>query len=86
METDRYSVMHLIRGRELGFWNTLTGNVKRCIKHKILQTCDNINSCDIYFDDCVYSYLATCYCVIRGFRDQNYCEFLSRTDVEDLFL
>jgi len=76
METDRYcsSVVHLLCGRELGFRNALTGNAKWCAKHKILQTCDNINDCDVYYDDCVYLYLATCHCVIRGFRDQNYSE------------
>jgi len=93
IETDRYcsSVMHLLCGRELGFrprelGNALTGNAKRCTKHKILQTCDNINGCDVYYDDCVYSYLATCHCVIRSFRDQNYSEFRSHTDVEEVFL
>jgi len=78
--------MHLLHGRELGFRNALTGNAKRCTKHKILQTCDNINGCDVYYDDCVYSYLATCHCVIRGFRDQHYSEFRSRTDVDEVFL
>jgi len=34
----------------------------------------------------IYSYLATCHCVIRGFRDQNCSKFRSRTDVEDVFL
>jgi len=59
------------------------------LKHKILQMFDNINGCDIYYvyyDDCVYSYLATYHYVIRGFRDQNYSEFRSRTDIKDVFL
>jgi len=88
MKTNRYcsSVVHLLRGRELGFRNALTGDVTRCAKHKMLQTCDNIIGCDVYYDDRVYSYLATCHCVIRGFRDQNYSEFLSRTNVDKVFL
>jgi len=39
--------------------------------------CININ-CDIYFNDRVYSYLATCYWVIHGSRDQTYSEFWPR--------
>jgi len=35
----------------------------------------NINGCDVNYDDCIYSYLAACHCVIRGFRDENYSEF-----------
>jgi len=88
IETDIYcsSVMRLLRGRKLGFRNALTGNVKRCTKHKILQMCNNINGCDVLYDDCIYSYLATSHCVIRGFRDESYSEFRSRTDVKDVFL
>jgi len=66
--------MYLHRGRELGFQNALTGNVKRYIKHKILQTCDNINVCDEYFNDYTFSYLGTCQVVIRGISFKHYSE------------
>jgi len=66
-------MVHLCRGRELGFRNALTGNAKECTKHKILQTCDNINGCEDKFYDGVYS-LGTCHYVIRGSREENYIE------------
>jgi len=69
------SVVHLLHGRKLGFQNAFTGNIRRCSNHKILQTCDNINGCDVNFDDGVYSSLATCNYVIRGSRDENYKKF-----------
>jgi len=76
---DRYcsSMVHLLRGRELGFRNALTGNVKtRCTKHKILQMCGDMYDCDGSFDDRVYSYLVICDCMIRGFHydEGNYYE------------
>jgi len=82
---DRYCslVVHLFRGRELGARNALTGNVKWCTKHKILQTCDNINGCNSLYVDGIYSLLSTCHCVIRDTRDENYSEFRSREYVED---
>jgi len=73
---DRYcsSVVHLLRGKELGFQNALTGNVTRCTKHKMLQMCGNMNDCNGLFDDRTYSYFTICHCTIRGFRDGNYIE------------
>jgi len=62
-------MVHLLRGRELGFRNALTGNVKtRCTKHKILQMCGDMYECNGVFDDRVYSYLVICNCMIRGFH------------------
>jgi len=80
MKTDRYCslVVHLLRGKELGFRNALTGNAIWCTKHETLQMYHNINGCDIYFYDRVYSYLATYYWVIRGSRDQTCSEFWPR--------
>jgi len=51
------SVVRLLRGRELGAQNTLTGNVERCAKHKMLRTCGKMNDCNGFFDDRAYSYL-----------------------------
>jgi len=87
MKTDKYcsSMVHLLRGRELGAQNALTGNAKRCTKHKMLQMCDNMNDCNGLFDDRAYSYLATCHCMIRGFHDENYDEeeIYDRIDTND---
>jgi len=41
-------------------------------------------SCDAHFNDCVYSYLATCHCVIRGFHAENCNEFWLHTEDEYL--
>jgi len=74
---DRYcfSMVHLLRGRELGFRSALTDNVTtRCTKHKMLQMCGNMYDCNGIFDDRAYSYLTTCYGMMRGFRDGNYNE------------
>jgi len=73
---DKYcsSLVHLLRGRELGARNALTDNAKRCTKYKILQTCDNINDCNGLFNNRAYSLLSTCHYVNRGFRDENYNE------------
>jgi len=71
---DKYcsSMVHLLRGRELGFRNALTGNVTiRCTKHKMLQMCGNMHDCTENFDDRACSYLATCHDILRGFRDRN---------------
>jgi len=81
---ERYcsSMVHLLRGRELGFRNVLTGNVKtRCAKHKILQTCENIIGCNELFGDDVYSSLDTCYItsVISGSIKQKYVDFWTYT-------
>jgi len=65
-------VVHLLRGRELGARNALTGNVERCAKHKTLRTCGNMTDCNGFFDDRAYSYLVTCYDMIRGYLDRNY--------------
>jgi len=59
---------------EFGTQNALTGNAKRCTKHKMLQTCDNIIGCNKLFYDGVYSSLGTCHSVIRGSRNQNYTD------------
>jgi len=76
METDRYcsSMMHLLMEENLDFETRLLAT-RNGTKHKILQMCNNINGCDIYFDNGVYSYLATCHYVIRDFRDENYKKF-----------
>jgi len=79
---DRYcsSMVHLLRGRELGFRNALTGNVTtRCAKHKMLQTCENIIGCNELFDDDVYSSLDTCHSVICGSLKQKYIDFWTYT-------
>jgi len=79
---DRYcsSMVHLLRGRELGFRNALTGNVTtRCAKHKMLQKCDNIIGCNELFDDDVYSSLDTCHSVISGSVKQIYIDFWTYT-------
>jgi len=71
---DRYcsSMVHLLRGRELGFRSALTGNVTtRYTKHKMLQMCGNMYDCNGLFDDRAYSYLTTCYGMMRGFRNEN---------------
>jgi len=69
-------MVHLLRGRELGFRNALTGNVKtRCTKHKILQMCGSIIGCNGLLNDRAYSYLVTCDYMIRGYHDDgNYYE------------
>jgi len=70
-------MVHLLRGREFGFRNALTGNVTtRCTKHKMLQMCGNMYDCNGIFDDRVYSYLVICNCMIRGFHydEGNYYE------------
>jgi len=73
-------MVHLLRGRELGFRNALTGNVKtRCVKHKMLQTCDNMIGCNELFDDDVHSSLNTCYSVISGSLKQKYIDFWTYT-------
>jgi len=79
---DRYysSVVHLLRGRELGFRNALTGNAKRCTKHKMLQRCNNIIGCNELFYDDVYSSLDTCHSVIRGSLKQKYIDFWIHTE------
>jgi len=71
--------VHLLRERELGFRNALTGNAKRCTKHKMLQTCDNILGCKEFFYD-VYSSLNTCHSVIHGSLKQKYIDFLTYTE------
>jgi len=38
----------------------------------------------MHFDDCVYSYLDTCHCVIRGIGDQNCSKAWSNTDEKGL--
>jgi len=59
----------------------LTGNVTtRCIKHKKLQTCDNIIGCNRFFYDCVYLSLDTCHSVIRGSVKEKYRDFWTYTD------
>jgi len=71
---DKYcsSMVHLLRGRELGFRNALTGNVTtRCAKHKMLQMCGNMYDCNGLFSERAYSYLITCYGMMRGFRNGN---------------
>jgi len=65
---------------KLGAQNALTGNAKRCTKHKMLQTCNNINGCNELFDDGIYSSLGTCHSAIRGSRDENYTESWSHTE------
>jgi len=67
-------MVHLLRGRELGFRNALTRNAKWCTKHKMLRMCENINGCEDDFYDGVYSSLGTCHYVIRGSCDENYKE------------
>jgi len=79
---DRYcsSMVHLLRGRELGSQNALTGNVTTwCTKHKKLQTCDNIIGCNKFFYDDVYSSLGTCHSVICGSHNQKYRQFWPHT-------
>jgi len=80
---DRYcSSVHLLRGREFGFRNVLTGNVMtRCTKHKMLQTCDNIIGCNDFFYDDVYSSLDTCHSVIRGFLKEKYTKVWPHTKI-----
>jgi len=56
--------MHLFRGRERTwiskrYWQW-------CTKHKTWQVYHNINVYDMHFDDCVYSYLDVCHCVIHA--------------------
>jgi len=71
---DKYcsSMVHLLRGRELGFRSALTGNaMTRCTKHKMLQMCDNMYDYNGIFYDRAYSYRATCHGTIRGFCDGN---------------
>jgi len=75
---DRYcsSMVHLLRGRELGFRNMLTGNVTaRCTKHEMWRTCENIIGCNKLFYDDVYSFLDTCHGAIHGSCKQKYREF-----------
>jgi len=53
-DMDKYcsSMVHLLRGRELGFRNAVTGNVTTwCTKHKMLQMCGNMYDCTGLFDD-----------------------------------
>jgi len=78
---DKYcsSMVHLLRGRELGFRNVLTGNAKRCIKHKKLQTCDNIIGFYTLFYDCVYSSLDTCHSVIHITNTKKYTDCCTHT-------
>jgi len=79
---DRYcsSIVRLLRGRELGSQNALTGNPKRCTKHKKLQTCDNIISCDRLFYDGVYLSLDTCHSVILGSVNKKYRDSWTHTE------
>jgi len=73
-------MVHLLRGRELGFRNALTGNATtRCTKHKKLQTCDNIIGYNRLFYDDVYSFLGTCHSVIQGSCKQKYRDFWPHT-------
>jgi len=79
-------MVYLLRGRELGFRNALTGNVKtRCTKHKMLQMCGSIIGCNGLLEDRAYSYLATCDCMIRGFYDDGsyyYCCYYYKNEDE----
>jgi len=72
-------MVHLLRGRELGFRNVLTGNAKRCTKHKKLQTCDNIIGCNGFFYDRVYSSLDTCHSVIHITNTEKYTDYWTHT-------
>jgi len=49
METDKYcsSIVHLLRGRELGFRNALTDNLRQCSKYRKWQTCENYGVYDL---------------------------------------
>jgi len=73
-------IVHLLRGKELGFRNVLTGNVTtQCTQHEMLQTCENIIGCNKLFYDNVYSFLDTCHSAIHGSCKQKYREFFPCT-------
>jgi len=62
-------MVHLLRGREPGLRNALTGNVMtRCTKHKMLQMCGNMYDCNGIFDDRAYSCIVTYDYMICGFH------------------
>jgi len=75
METDRYcsSVVHLLRGRELGFRNML-GNAKRCTKYRMWQTCENTGVYDRHFNESRLLFFVTCQGAIRVINDALYNE------------
>jgi len=66
-------MVHLLRGRELGFRNMLTDNAEvRCTKHEMWQTHDNIIGYNKLFYDNVYLFLDTCHGAIHGSCKQKY--------------
>jgi len=76
METDKYcsSVVHLLRGRELGFRNLFTDNIRQCSKHKRWQTRESHNVYDNHFNECRLLFFVTCQGAIRAIVDELYNE------------
>jgi len=70
------SMVHLLRGRELGFRNMLafeTDNAEvRCNMHEVWPTRDMIIGCNWRFYDDVYFFLHTCHGLIYGSCKQKY--------------
>jgi len=66
-------MVHLLRGRELGFRNVFT-DIRQCSKHRRWQTCENHGVYDHRFDECRLLYFVMCQGTIRAINDALYNE------------
>jgi len=67
-----FLMVHLLRGRELGFRNVFTDKIRQCSKHRRWQTCENIGVYDHRFNECRLLYFVTCQGAIRAINDRLY--------------
>jgi len=70
-------MVHLLRGRELGFRNLFTDNIIHCSKHKRWQTRESHSVYDNHFNECRLLFFATCQGVIRAIVDEPYYETMT---------